>query len=260
MNIDFHFHASLSKKTGFLPEHFENSLHEARRIGLTCIGLTDHFNVFNFEAIYEFLDATYPYQGAYYDADGLRLFPGMEVDVAEGPHLLLVGEREQVYYFHRQLAGFKEKGHHIPIAQYFERQAGLSFLNIFAHPFRPGREAMRVPVEYLANFHAFDLNGKDMYTLGRENQADVYDLAATHHRKVTAGSDAHHFHQLGCVYNQFHHPLNNVQEIIQYIETGEYTIYVDEALEEMVQTAERVKSGIKANWISRNSATTQDEE
>lgn len=96
MNIDLHTHGKLSKKSTFSPEYFAEMMFEAKANGLQAVALTEHFNTSNFFAMYETLDQTYPYNGHYYDVNGLKLFPGMEVDIAETGHILLIGLKENV--------------------------------------------------------------------------------------------------------------------------------------------------------------------
>lgn len=96
MNIDLHTHGKLSKKSTFSPEYFAEMMFEAKANGLQAVALTEHFNTSNFFAMYDALDQTYPYNGHYYDVNGLKLFPGMEVDIAETGHILLIGLKENV--------------------------------------------------------------------------------------------------------------------------------------------------------------------
>ena len=53
------------------------------------IALTEHFNTKNFHEVYDTLDAHFPYEDGYYNVFGLKVFPGMEVDILEVGHILM---------------------------------------------------------------------------------------------------------------------------------------------------------------------------
>ncbi|MEI2610198.1 MAG: hypothetical protein V9G20_16360 [Candidatus Promineifilaceae bacterium] len=96
MKIDFHFHAALSKKIGFELDFFRTTLQQARQVGLDALAVTEHFNSSNIDVLYPTLDAEFEYVGDYYLADGIKLFPGLEIDVQEGPHILVLGNRAAI--------------------------------------------------------------------------------------------------------------------------------------------------------------------
>ena len=73
------------------------------------LALTEHFNTKNFHEVYDTLDAHFPYVDGYYDIFGLKVFPGMEVDILEVGHILCIGDlqdvramREAVKWLHRR--------------------------------------------------------------------------------------------------------------------------------------------------------------
>lgn len=76
MNIDLHTHGKLSKKSAFSPAYFAEMMSEAKVNGLQAAALTEHFNTSNFFAMYEALDQMYPYNGHYYEVDGLETVSG----------------------------------------------------------------------------------------------------------------------------------------------------------------------------------------
>lgn len=90
---------------------------EAKANGLQAVALTEHFNTSNFFAMYDALDQTYPYNGHYYDVNGLKLFPGMEVDIAETGHILLIGLKENVLAVRALLDEHTQEGNFIPFKQ-----------------------------------------------------------------------------------------------------------------------------------------------
>mgnify|MGYP000388109927 CR=1 FL=1 len=50
-------------------------------------------------------------------SNGLRIFPGMETDVAEGGHILSIGPLEAILELNRRLEPYKEKRKFLPFAQ-----------------------------------------------------------------------------------------------------------------------------------------------
>ena len=111
MNFDFHTHAKLSKKVDFSLTYFEEMVHSgtAKRV-LMVIALTEHFNTKNFHEVYETLDAHFSYVDGYYDMFGLKVFPGMEVDVLEVGHILCIGDLQDVRAMREELNEFYRKG------------------------------------------------------------------------------------------------------------------------------------------------------
>ena len=96
MKIDFHTHGKLSKKVTFSLEYFKEMLDAAKKNGLDAIALTEHFNTHQFMDVYDTLDKEFPYANDYYDVNGVKVFPGMEVDIQEKGHILFIGGRENI--------------------------------------------------------------------------------------------------------------------------------------------------------------------
>ena len=96
MNFDFHTHAKLAKKVDFSLPYFEEMAKKALQCGLMVIALTEHFNTKNFHEVYDTLDAHFPYEDGYYNIFGLKVFPGMEVDILEVGHILCIGDLQDV--------------------------------------------------------------------------------------------------------------------------------------------------------------------
>jgi len=245
MKVDFHFHACLSKAIPFEYDYFSQTLARAREQGLFAITITDHFDTQGFEHIYNSLDAKYPYNGDYYLAEGVRLYPGMEVEVREGPHLLVSGKREDVLAFYERLRPHLTPETYLSVPEFFEKQAGLDLMTVFAHPLRPKREFTRIDPELASRFEAFDLNAKDLWRFGSEQRHQVEALAAEFDRPVLAGSDTHHFMQLGSVYNEFQQPFETHADLRELIRAGAYTVHVHPELPQWIETAQENKKAIK---------------
>jgi predicted metal-dependent phosphoesterase TrpH len=103
MKIDFHVHASVSKNQGFDFDTFRNLIKYAKRMDLDAVALTEHFDNPDFKRIYPILDRKFPYVGSYYVAKGLKIFPGVEISINEGPHLLAIGDRDSVLKYYKRI-------------------------------------------------------------------------------------------------------------------------------------------------------------
>lgn len=249
MNIDFHTHVKLSKKTVFSPEWFVEAIREAKLNGLHAIAMTEHFNTLRYLDIYAYLDATYPYREDCYDIDGLKLFPGMEVDVQNGGHILVIGSREAVLALRDALEPHCAPDRFIALEQlldwaepYRER-----LLIIGAHPFRDSNPLTRHRPETLARLDALDLNAKDLFTYGPSMREQVEAFARQLGIPCVAGSDTHHPLQYGSVGNQLSGSAETgrIRDLTQCIRQGHYQVTVSPCLDTKVKAAVIVKRLLK---------------
>ena len=132
MYIDFHTHGKLAKKLPFSTEYTDWLFDQARRAGLDALCLTEHFNTLQFEEIYRYLEQTgEKEEDTLVLANGLRIFPGMETDIAEGGHILSVGSMGEILELNRRLEPYKERGSFLPFETFFrvscDRRRGTSF-------------------------------------------------------------------------------------------------------------------------------------
>lgn len=237
MNIDLHFHAALSRRIGFEYEFFREKIHQAKESGLDGLMMTDHFNIGGLDQFYTFLAKEYVYNGQYFNVEGVRVFPGVEVDLLEGPHLLAGGSAEDVMALRERLRRNFREGNYCPAKEYFHKQEGLDFLNVFAHPFRVGCEIHHIDHSLFNYIHAVGLNAKDIMTFGRKIIKRIEKVAERTGTKVVAGSDAHHPLQIGTIYNEFLDEINSFHDMTNAIRMGHYHIRVDDGLEENVKEA-----------------------
>jgi predicted metal-dependent phosphoesterase TrpH len=245
MQVDLHFHAVLSKKIGFEPAFFQESVRQARRVGLDALAMTNHFNTPNFEGVYAYLDREYIYTGSYYDVDGVRLYPGIEVNVREGPHVVVLGEREAILAYHARFRHNMTPETYCSAHEVFDRQEGLRLLTVLAHPLRPGREITRIGARLYSRFHALELNARDLVLVGREIAARTERVAWEYGLPMIAGSDTHHYHQLGSVYNRFEPVFGSVIELADRIARGEYAVQIDGRIDRRVLRARTAKEALK---------------
>ena len=85
MRLDFHTHGKLAKKLPFSTAYTDWLFGEARRAGLDALCLTEHFNTLQFADVYGYIASVSRRTGDTLELEnGLKIFPGMETDVAEG--------------------------------------------------------------------------------------------------------------------------------------------------------------------------------
>jgi histidinol phosphatase-like PHP family hydrolase len=246
MKIDFHIHVKLSKKTNFSMEHFTSMIDEARANGLDAITLTEHFNTHRFEDVYGTLDATFPCNNHYYDIHGFKVFTGMEVDIAEGGHILVSGPRDLLLEVRSALEAHTSSNNFIGLEQLFELCEPRGMMVIGGHPFRESNSLYKIDKSLLRRFDAFDLNGKDLHQIGiQENIAKVLTLGEELGVPVVAGSDAHQMFQVGCVYNEFPVHYETVAELKMAIRDRVYKRVLSPSLNLQVRAANLVKKLLK---------------
>ncbi|SDY25933.1 hypothetical protein SAMN05421736_101796 [Evansella caseinilytica] len=246
MQIDFHSHVKISKKSSFMPEYFREMMTEARAAGLTALAVTEHFNTARFMDIYTFLQAHYPYEHDYYNIDGLKLFPGIEVDVKEGGHILLIGGGSKVLAIRRALKSHTVPDAFIPFDRLLDLADEYDMLTIGAHPYRESTPLHQLTLRQLQRLDAFDLNGKDLYTQGIDfYRQRIADFAAAVGKPVVAGSDTHQFLQYGCVVTKLANDCDTVEELKHCIKMGKYQIHISNDLRLKVKSATLVKKYMK---------------
>src|SRR5699024_9682282 len=163
MYIDFHTHGKLAKKLPLSTVYTDWLFGEARRAGLDALCLTEHFNTLQFDELYGYLLSACERQGdTLVTGDGLRIFAGMETDIAEGGHVLSIGKPEDILELNRRLEPYKEKGSFLPFARLRDLFDEYPVIVGAGHPFREGGHIPELPAEQLRRFDFLDLNGKDI--------------------------------------------------------------------------------------------------
>ena len=148
MRLDFHTHGKLAKKLPFSTDYTDWLFHEARRAGLDALCLTEHFNTLQFDQLYGYLSSVSQRVDDVLELkNGLRVFPGMETDVAEGGHILSIGPLEAILELNQRLEPYKEKGHFLPFAQLMDLFQDYPVLVGCAHPFRAPGHVPELPLD-----------------------------------------------------------------------------------------------------------------
>ena len=68
--------------------------------------------------------------------NGFRIFPGMETDIAEGGHTLIIGPMECILEMNRRLEPHKEKGSFLPFEKLSELVSEYPVIFGAGHPYR----------------------------------------------------------------------------------------------------------------------------
>ena len=245
MHIDSRIHAAISKEIPFDLELFRRTADAARETGIRALALTDHSDSPNLKRVWQALDREFPYMGPHYLADGVRLLPGMEVKVTGGPHFLVIGNRKTVRTYQERLSQSINGSGACPAALFFGLQKDLELLSIFAHPFRHRGDTLRIDWSLYAQFDAIGLNARDLAFAGVEVRARTEILAHSCGLPVVAGSDAHHHHQIGAVYNRLREDFTSIPHLKSLIAGRRFRIGIDRALRSKVKAAREAKHQLK---------------
>ena len=228
MYIDFHTHGKLAKYLPFSTEYTDWLLGEAKRSGLDAICLTEHFNTAQFDELYGYIASKGEQVGDAFAFGGLKVFPGMETDIAEGGHVICVGKMDAVRELNRRLEPHKEKGKFLPAGELFDLFDEYHLLVGAGHPFRDGGHIPELDEGMLKRFDFIDLNGKD---LARDRER--------------AGSDTHQAVQYGCVRTLFERPFDTVEDMEKEIKAGNYRIVINPEAGFKVKPADLLKRSLK---------------
>ena len=246
MKLDFHTHGKLAKRLPFSTVYTDWLFGEAKNAGLDALCLTEHFNTLQFDELYGYLSTRSTREGdAMVLENGLRVFPGMETDIAEGGHILSIGPLEAILELNQRLAPHKAPGNFLPFAQLRDLFDQYPVVVGGAHPYREGGHIPQLPREQLARLDFLDLNGKDLATNRQQAEQRTYGLGQQLGIPVVSGSDTHQAVQYGCVWTEFQRECSTAAELLQEMQAGRYAITVSESAAEKVKTASLLKRALK---------------
>lgn len=247
MNIDFHVHGKISKKNEFNQELFEQGMVYAKESGLDAVCLTEHFNAPGYERMIEMIEKKYHYNGHYYCVEGMRVYPGLEVDVLGGGHILVIASKEVIRSIYDELKDYKVKPNFIPFEKLLDLCENHRALVIGAHPFRAEHNLIeKQPLDLVLRLNALDLNATDIQSKGYETTFDgLKTFTAQHPIPIITGSDSHYPLQLGSVYTTITGEPLSVDDIKEAIDTHNFKRYVSKSLMLRVDAARHIKALIK---------------
>lgn len=245
MYLDFHTHGKLAKYLPFSIAYTNWLLNEAKNSGLDAICLTEHFNTQQFDKVYSYIATAGEALGDCFVFRGLKVFPGMETDIAEGGHVLSIGPMDVIRELNRRLEPYKQKGHFLPFAQLIKLFREYPVLVGAGHPFRAGGNIPSLPKELLEQFDFLDLNGKDIAENQERTESMTYQLGKKLQKPVIAESDTHQAVQYGCIRTCFEKDCSTFEELYHEMLLGHYSICIHPEASFKVKTASLLKRSLK---------------
>jgi len=194
LKADFHCHVKLFSHGRFRPAQLRRRLNWAARLGLDVQAVTEHFDVPDFWEIYSCLETLCGNGRGGLEWRGVTVLAGAEVSIDEGGDILLIGSIEALKGLEKRL-GRLTAGNMPFFKDLLDASEDLGFLRIGAHPCRPDKELWKMG-SLLKRLDALEINAGEL-SMARwvQRQAHQTNMA------VLAGSDAHHWLQMGRVFN-----------------------------------------------------------
>lgn len=238
MYIDFHTHGKLAKKLPFSPSYTDLMFKKAHQRGLDAICLTEHFNTISFLEMYDYIYQNYQHLGDCCQSEtGLLIFFGMEVDILEGGHTLVIGKYQDIVTLNQQLENHKTKDTFLPFDKLVSLLDNYDLLFGAGHPYRQGSNIPKLSYNQLSRFDFFDLNGKDLAKDMTTTKNQLEHLAKTYNRPILSGSDTHQGTQYGCVKTNFDNYFTTFNELKKQINARAYHIEIADSLMIQVEDA-----------------------
>ena len=192
--VDLHVHSRLSKNFEFNRESVGKLKDLGSRRGLSGFALTEHIHAKNFWQMHEDLQDMYSYADGYYDVgDGFRIFSGAEITVGERIDFIAVGPLDELRKLDETFTPKLSEWNFVPGLDFLDAARSRDLIVVSAHPFRPGKETAKLPLEEVfQRVDAVEVNGRDYGT-----EQKVADLGRAHSLALAGSSDAHYYLQVG---------------------------------------------------------------
>lgn len=246
MKLDFHVHGILTKKSKFDEEMFLQGIEYAKEQGLNGIIMCEHFNAMNIFDIYNYLNENYPYEGDRYNVNGFYIFLGMEVDIKEGGHIIVSGNRKDILEIRNYLEGYTKKPDFIPFEDLLDIGEKYGCLMVGSHPYRDEHNISKHPHRLLARLDALDLNATDIFKKGISITVnEVALLSKELGIPYVTGSDSHFPIQLGSVSTRFEKDILNIKDLKYEIKSKNYDVEISNSIKLKVFAAKKAKESIK---------------
>ncbi|WP_158607403.1 PHP domain-containing protein [Aerococcus agrisoli] len=245
MRIDTHTHGKLAKNLPFSEQYTQNLFKEAKKRGVEALALTEHFNTQEFDKIYQYIHDKYERQGDTFLVEGVRVFPGLEIDILEGGHNLVIGNYEEVQALRQEILSISTVSDFLPAAKLFPLVKKYDVIFGAAHVYRKGCNNLNLDDSLIDMYDFFDLNGKDTGLMGPTNVDKIKQVAAQYGKPVLAGSDTHQYLQYGSVINDFKREFDTIADFRKEIASGDYELLVHPAIQEKIEGANLLKKALK---------------
>jgi hypothetical protein len=197
--IDTHTHPKISKHFAFDPRAIARMSVSARRAGLHGLALTEHFHAAGFWKIWDHMEAAFAVDHGLFWSGDLALIPGAEVNIAEGAHVIVLGDLGELRRLDHAFTEKLSRGYEPRLREFLDVTDDFDLVRIGAHMFRPTKELGKFPAADLRRLHALEINGKDFGT-----EVMLLVQARALGLPIVAGSDAHHPLQIGVRHTLVH--------------------------------------------------------
>lgn len=175
----------------------------------------------------------------------LAMFPGMEIDIKEKGHILVLGSIEEFLELNQELSPNKKVSDFLPFSDLLKILKNYNLILGAAHPFRPGGNIPNLKENEIKEFDFIDLNGKDMVNNKDYAINNTRKLSNTYNIPVVAGSDTHQALQYGCTWTNFEEDINTFSKLKREIELENYKIQVSQSINSQVKSAGLLKKALK---------------
>ena len=213
--IDTHSHPKISKHFEFSPGAVDKMVRQGRRVGLDALALTEHFHATGYWKVHEHLEATYPCVRGLFRAEGLALIPGAEVNIREGAHVIVLGEVAELRRLDDAFPTRLSARYEPTLREFLDVTDDFDVVRIGAHMFRRCKELGKFTASDLRRLHALEINGKDFGT-----EVMLLAQARALGLPIVAGSDAHHWLQIGVRHTLMHTEELTLASIAKTIKEG----------------------------------------
>jgi predicted metal-dependent phosphoesterase TrpH len=213
--VDTHTHPKISKHFHLEPASITRTVRMARAVGLDAVALTEHFHARGYWDIYEHLADRYPCERGVFHADGITLIAGAEVNIREKAHVIVLGEVAELRRLDEAFPELLSRGYEPTLHEFLDVTADFELARIGAHMFRRSKELGKFAAADLRRLDALEINGKDF---GTEMMLMVQARALG--LPIVAGSDAHHWLQLGVRHTLLHADDLDVRTVVKTIKEG----------------------------------------
>lgn len=251
--IDTHTHPIMSKRFLFNPAALLRLIAIGKKVGLHGVALTEHFHAPEYWRIHEHLAETYACEEGVFSADGLFIIPGAEVNVRPAAHVIVLGEVEELRRLDGSFPELLSRGYQPELREFLDVTDDFELLRIGAHMFRRQKELGKFPASDLRRLHALEVNGKDF---GREVMLLVQARALG--LPIVAGSDAHHWLQVGVRHTLIHTDEITMTSLLKTVREGLTGYGTSRYTAPRVVTAKLLKTITKAvrKWCGRQSRSS----
>ncbi|WP_294157035.1 PHP-associated domain-containing protein [uncultured Clostridium sp.] len=260
MNMDFHVHGILSKKLKFNEELFLQGIEFAKNNMLDGFVLCEHFNAVDIDSSFSFLEDNFLYENDRYDVNGFYVYTAMEVDIKYGGHVIVCGNRENIYKIKDYLHSHKKKADFVYFEDLLDMAEENKCMTIGSHPYRENHKLYLQSEKSLKRLDALDLNSKDIYKHGVKNtEKQVKELSKQLAIPYVTGSDSHYPIMLGCVRTCFDEDCLSIDELKDAIRNERFKRVIGSDLKLKIYTAKAAKNYTKKKIkesAEKNSSST----